>query len=177
MTEKKYIDPTLKKQSNEGKEYNPLAMTKRRGRPKKGEGKTPAKPAHVVSKHVRFTEKQWKTMEKIMVKNQAINFSEYARISCFKLRPVIIDTDDFTELRKARRDIINYINATSEKNLTEEQRKELFSNMNVLEDWGEHLKKVVLQIDRLIDRIHNKIIIKDPGDDESSKEEYKEELV
>ena len=90
---------------------------------------------------------------------------------------VIIDTDDFTELRKARRDIINYINATSEKNLTEEQRKELFRNMNVLEDWGEHLKKVVLQIDRLIDRIHNKIIIKDPGDDESSKEEYKEELV
>ena len=97
-------------------------------------------------------------MKKKMEYCRTLNFSEYIRRKMLNLRPIIISTEDFTELRKARRDFVNFINATGIKNLTPEQRKEVLKNEGTLYDWAEHLQGVVESVNRLLDRIHYKVV-------------------
>lgn len=155
---KKNLDPSLKNTVIDGKEVAARAMTKQRGRPRKGQGKTPSRKARTISKHLRFSEDEWKIMEQKMEKNHIANFSDYIRHSLLNLRPIIISTEDFTELRKARRDFVNFINATGIKNLTPEQRKEVLKNEGTLYDWADHLQGVVESVNRLLNRIHYKVV-------------------
>ena len=90
--------------------------------------------------------------------NHITNFSDYIRHSLLNLRPIIISTEDFIELRKARRDFVNFINATGIKNLTPEQRKEVLKNEGTLYDWADHLQGVVESVNRLLNRIHYKVV-------------------
>ena len=155
---KKNLDPSLKNTVIDGKNVTARAMTKQRGRPRKGQGKTPSRKARTIDKHVRFTDDEWEVMKKKMDYCRTLNFSEYIRREMLNLRPIIISTEDFTELRKARRDFVNFINATGIKNLTLEQRKEVLKNEGTLYDWAEHLQGVVESINRLLDRIHYKVV-------------------
>ena len=59
MAEKKYIDPSLKKRNENGTNLDSRAMSKRRGRKKKNEGGTTAKPVKSVDKHVRFSKEEF----------------------------------------------------------------------------------------------------------------------
>ena len=155
---KKNIDPSLKNTVIGGKNVTARAMTKQRGRPRKGQGKTPSRKARTIDKHVRFTDEEWEIMKKKMEYCRTLNFSEYIRRKMLNLRPIIISTEDFTELRKARRDFVNFINATGIKNLTPEQRKEVLKNEGTLYDWADHLQGVVESVNRLLDRIHYKVV-------------------
>lgn len=155
---KKNLDPSLKDAVIDGKNVTAKAMTKQRGRPRKGQGKTPSRKARTIDKHVRFTDDEWDVMKKKMEHCRTLNFSEYIRRKMLNLRPIIISTEDFTELRKARRDFVNFINATGIKNLTPEMRKEVLKNEGTLYDWADHLQGVVESVNRLLDRIHYKAV-------------------
>lgn len=155
------LDPTLKKHHIDGKEVDTRAMKKRRGRPKKSESTEPSKATRNVSKLIRFTEEEYAAVLDFMIENSISNFSEYARLACLQLRPFIISTEDFTELRKSRRDIVNYINVVYSRELSDAQRKELLLRLEVQEDWGKTLKNEVRQVDSLIEKIHNKVVLTD----------------
>lgn len=95
-----------------------------------------------------------------MEKNQIARFSQYARCTTLNMNPIIISTEDFTLLRQARRDIVNYSNIIKSKKLSLKDRQVLFSKLNVQVEWGLHLIKLVEEIDKLINRLKNKINVK-----------------
>lgn len=165
MAEKKYIDPSLKKRNENGTNLDSRAMSKRRGRKKKTEGGTTAKPVKSVDKHVRFSKEEFEAARECMKKNRETNFAEYIRRAALQQRPIIIETDDFILLRQARRDFVNYINASGIKQLSEEDRKKVLTEPSTLMEWAAQLQPVVRQIDRLMDRIHNKVILPSPEDE------------
>lgn len=180
MSEKNNLDPTLRKQHADGNNANTRAMKKRRGRPKKSESMEPSKATRDVPKLIRFTEEEYAKVLDFMIENHISNFSEYGRLACLQLRPIIIMTEDFTELRKARRDIVNYINIVSSRELSDAQRKELLLRLEVQEEWGNTLKNEVRQVDNLIEKIHNKVVLADKDNpfrfDTAKKDEKVEQM-
>lgn len=158
MTEKKYIDPTLSKTITDGKTLDTRTMKRKRGRPRKEQTGESSKAS--VCKTIRYTENEYEEVKRLMEKNQIARFSQYARCTTLNMNPIIISTEDFTLLRQARRDIVNYSNIIKSKKLSPKDRHVLFSKLNVQEEWGTHLIKLVEEIDNLINRLKNKINVK-----------------
>ena len=62
-----------------------------------------------VAKNIRFSQKEWDVVNQKMMECEISEFSEYARLACLQLDPVIFDTESFTSLLYIKRDLKDFL--------------------------------------------------------------------
>ena len=62
-----------------------------------------------VAKNIRFSQKEWDVVHQKMMECEISEFSEYARLACLQLDPVIFDTESFTSLLYIKRDLKDFL--------------------------------------------------------------------
>lgn len=57
----------------------------------------------VILKNLRFSEAEWKLVQEKMAEAKIAEFSEFARIACLQVSPIVLDSESlnlFTEIQK-----------------------------------------------------------------------------
>ena len=62
-----------------------------------------------VVKNIRFSQKEWEIIVKKMEECEMRDFSEYARLACLQVDPVIFDVETFSSLFDLKRDLKNFL--------------------------------------------------------------------
>ena len=62
-----------------------------------------------IVKNIRFSQKEWDVVHQKMMECEISEFSEYARLACLQLDPVIFDTESFTSLLYINRDLKDFL--------------------------------------------------------------------
>ena len=62
-----------------------------------------------IVKNIRFSQKEWDVVHQKMMECEISEFSEYARLACLQLDPVIFDTESFTSLLYIKRDLKDFL--------------------------------------------------------------------
>ena len=81
-------------------------VKKRRGRPI---AEDIAGDRRNIVKNIRFSQKEWDVVHQKMMECEISEFSEYARLACLQLDPVIFDTESFTSLLYINRDLKDFL--------------------------------------------------------------------
>ena len=85
-----------------------------------------------VAKNIRFSQKEWDVVNQKMMECEISEFSEYARLACLQIDPVIFDTESFTSLLYIKRDLKNFLAKVDRVDLEEkdvENIKKCFSTL------------------------------------------------
>ena len=86
-----------------------------------------------IVKNIRFSKNEWDVVVKKMHECEMRDFSEYARLACMQVDPVIFDTESFTSLLYIKRDLKDFLLKIGEGELSGKDRdnaKECFSALN-----------------------------------------------
>ena len=62
-----------------------------------------------VAKNIRFSQKEWDVVNQKMMECEISEFSEYARLACLQIDPVIFDTESFASLLYIKRDLNDFL--------------------------------------------------------------------
>ena len=62
-----------------------------------------------VVKNIRFSKKEWEIIVKKMEECEMRDFSEYARLACLQVDPIIFDIETFSSLFDINRDLKNFL--------------------------------------------------------------------
>ena len=99
-----------------------------------------------VVKNIRFSQKEWEIIVKKMEECEMRDFSEYARVACMQVDPVIFDVETFSSLFDLKRDLKNFL---SKIDAVEFSKEEL-----------DNVKKCFSAITNFLERIFNPFSIK-----------------
>lgn len=99
-----------------------------------------------VVKNIRFSQKEWEIIVKKMEECEIRDFSEYARLACLQVDPVIFDVETFSSLFDLKRDLKNFL---SKIDAVEFSKEEL-----------DNVKKCFSAITNFLERIFNPFSIK-----------------
>ena len=105
-------------------------VKKRRGRPIAVDI---AGDRRIIAKNIRFSQKEWDVVNQKMMECEIPEFSEYARLACLQIDPVIFDTESFTSLLYIKRDLKDFLLKIGEGELSGkdwDNAKECFSALN-----------------------------------------------
>ena len=69
----------------------------------------------IIAKNIRFSQKEWDVVNQKMMECEISEFSEYARLACLQLDPVIFDIESFASLLNIRKDLKDFISISEEK--------------------------------------------------------------
>ena len=87
-----------------------------------------------IVKNIRFSKKEWEVVHQKMMECEMHDFSEYARLACLQLDPVIFDVESFASLLYIKRDLKDFLAKIGEGEiLSSEDRdnvKKCFSALN-----------------------------------------------
>ena len=104
-------------------------VKKRRGRPIAVDI---AGDRRIIAKNIRFSQKEWDVVSQKMMECE-ISFSEYARLACLQLDPIIFDIETFSSLIEIKRDLKDFLLKIGEGELSGkdwDNAKECFSALN-----------------------------------------------
>ena len=62
-----------------------------------------------VVKNIRFSKNEWDVVVKKMHECEMRDFSEYARLACLQVDPVVFDSESFSSLFDLKRDLKNFL--------------------------------------------------------------------
>ena len=62
-----------------------------------------------IVKNIRFSQKEWEIIVKKMEECEMRDFSEYARLACLQVDPIIFDIETFSSLFDINRDLKNFL--------------------------------------------------------------------
>ena len=85
-----------------------------------------------IVKNIRFSQKEWDVVSQKMMECE-ISFSEYARLACLQLDPIIFDIETFSSLIEIKRDLKDFLLKIGEGELSGkdwDNAKECFSALN-----------------------------------------------
>ena len=86
-----------------------------------------------IVKNIRFSQKEWDVVHQKMMECEISEFSEYARLACLQLDPIIFDIETFSSLIEIKRDLKDFLSKIGEGELSGKDRdnaKECFSALN-----------------------------------------------
>ena len=86
-----------------------------------------------VVKNIRFSHKEWESIIEKMEECEIRDFSEYARLACLQVDPVVFDSESFASLLKIRKDLKDFISKIGEGELSGkdfDDAKKCFSHLN-----------------------------------------------
>lgn len=86
-----------------------------------------------VVKNIRFSQKEWEIIVKKMEECEMRDFSEYARLACLQVDPVIFDVESFASLLNIRKDLKDFLAKIGEGELSGKDLdnvKKCFSALN-----------------------------------------------
>lgn len=86
-----------------------------------------------VVKNIRFSHKEWESIIEKMEECEIRDFSEYARLACLQVDPVIFDIETFSSLIEIKRDLKDFLLKIGEGELSGkdwDNAKECFSALN-----------------------------------------------
>ena len=84
-------------------------------------------------KNIRFSKKEWEVVHQKMMECEMHDFSEYARLACLQLDPVIFDVESFASLLNIRKDLKDFLSKIGEGELSGkdfDDAKKCFSHLN-----------------------------------------------
>ena len=99
-----------------------------------------------IVKNIRFSKNEWDVVVKKMHECEIREFSEYARLACLQVDPVIFDIETFSSLFDLKRDLKNFL---SKIDAVEFSKEEL-----------DNVKKCFSAITNFLERIFNPFSIK-----------------
>ena len=105
-------------------------VKKRRGRPIAVDI---AGDRRIIAKNIRFSQKEWDVVSQKMMECK-ISFSEYARLACLQLDPIIFDIETFSSLIEIKRDLKDFLLKIGEGELSGKDLdnvKKCFSTLSV----------------------------------------------
>ena len=62
-----------------------------------------------IVKNIRFSKNEWDVVVKKMHECEIREFSEYARLACLQIDPVVFDVESFSSLFDLKRDLKNFL--------------------------------------------------------------------
>ena len=86
-----------------------------------------------IVKNIRFSQKEWDVVSQKMMECEISEFSEYARLACLQLDPVIFDIESFASLLNIRKDLKDFLSKIGEGELSGkdfDDAKKCFSHLN-----------------------------------------------
>ena len=86
-----------------------------------------------IVKNIRFSQKEWDVVSQKMMECEISEFSEYARLACLQLDPIIFDIETFSSLIEIKRDLKDFLLKIGEGELSGkdwDNAKECFSALN-----------------------------------------------
>ena len=99
-----------------------------------------------VAKNIRFSQKEWDVVNQKMMECEMAEFSEYARLACLQLDPIIFDVESFTSLLYIMRDLNDFLSKVDRVDLEEKD--------------VENIKKCFSALSGFLERIFNPFPIK-----------------
>ena len=118
-------------------------VKKRRGRPIAVDI---AGDRRIIAKNIRFSQKEWDVVNQKMMECEMAEFSEYARLACLQLDPIIFDVESFTSLLYIMRDLNDFLSKVDRVDLEEKD--------------VENIKKCFSALSGFLERIFNPFSIK-----------------
>ena len=86
-----------------------------------------------VVKNIRFSHKEWESIIEKMEECEIRDFSEYARLACLQVDPVVFDSESFASLLNIRKDLKDFLSKIGEGELSGkdfDDAKKCFSHLN-----------------------------------------------
>ena len=86
-----------------------------------------------IVKNIRFSKNEWEIIVKKMEECELRDFSEYGRLACLQVDPIIFDIETFSSLIEIKRDLKDFLLKIGEGELSGKDRdnaKECFSALN-----------------------------------------------
>lgn len=86
-----------------------------------------------IVKNIRFSQKEWDVVHQKMMECEISEFSEYARLACLQLDPIIFDIETFSSLIEIKRDLKDFLSKVDRVDLEGkdvENIKKCFSALN-----------------------------------------------
>ena len=86
-----------------------------------------------IVKNIRFSQKEWESIIEKMEECEFRDFSEYARLACLQVDPVVFDSESFASLLNIRKDLKDFISKIGEGELSGkdfDDAKKCFSLLN-----------------------------------------------
>ena len=99
-----------------------------------------------IVKNIRFSQKEWDVVHQKMMECEISEFSEYARLACLQLDPVIFDIESFASLLYIKRDLNDFLSKVDRVDLEEKD--------------VENIKKCFSALRCFLERIFNPFSIK-----------------
>ena len=87
-----------------------------------------------IVKNIRFSQKEWDVVHQKMMECEISEFSEYARLACLQLDPIIFDIETFSSLIEIKRDLKDFLSKVDRVDLDGKDLdnvKKCFSSLNV----------------------------------------------
>lgn len=87
-----------------------------------------------IVKNIRFSQKEWESIIEKMEECEIRDFSEYARLACLQVDPVVFDSESFASLLNIRKDLKDFISKIGEGELSGkdfDDAKKCFSLLNI----------------------------------------------
>lgn len=79
---------------------------------KKRKGRSPsldiAGKRREILKNLRFSEKEWELVKKRMAESKIAEFSEYARLACLQVSPIILDAEGLHLLAEIQQNLEDF---------------------------------------------------------------------
>ena len=86
-----------------------------------------------VVKNIRFSQKEWGIIVQKMKEGEMHDFSQYARLACLQVDPIIFDVETFCCLLYIRKDLKDFLTKIGEGELSGkdlDDAKKCFSHLN-----------------------------------------------
>ena len=99
-----------------------------------------------IVKNIRFSKNEWDIVLKKMHECEIREFSEYARLACLQIDPVIFDIESFASLLYIKRDLNDFLSKVDRVDLEEKD--------------VENIKKCFSALSGFLERIFNPFPIK-----------------
>lgn len=63
-----------------------------------------------ILKNLRFSKTEWELVKKRMAESKIAEFSEYARLACLQVSPIVLDTEGLHLLTEIQQNMANFKN-------------------------------------------------------------------
>ena len=92
-----------------------------------------------IVKNIRFSKNEWDVVVKKMHECEMRDFSEYARLACMQVDPVIFDTESFTSLLYIKRDLKDFLAKVDRVDLEEKDVENIKKSFSALSGFLEKI--------------------------------------
>ena len=99
-----------------------------------------------IVKNIRFSKNEWEIIVKKMEECEIRDFSEYGRLACLQVDPIIFDIETFSSLIEIKRDLKDFLSKVDRVDLEEKD--------------VETIKKCFSALSGFLERIFNPFSIK-----------------